>query len=95
MIAPFKEVYRYIDHPLRSSRRLGVMVLAGCHDMGNALIMLASATLYMRTLWKPRARHETVVQLYVTGIKSLGVITVVALFTGMILALQTGLELRR
>ena len=35
------------------------------------------------------------IQLYVTGIKSLAVITVVALFTGMILALQTGLELRR
>ena len=34
-------------------------------------------------------------QMYITGIKSLAVITVVALFTGMILALQTGLELRR
>ena len=33
-------------------------------------------------------------QLYVTGIKSLGVISVVAMFTGMILALQTGLALR-
>ncbi len=33
--------------------------------------------------------------MYITGIKSLGVITVVALFTGMILALQTGLALRR
>jgi len=34
-------------------------------------------------------------QLYITGIKSLGVISVVAMFTGMILALQTGLELRK
>ena len=33
--------------------------------------------------------------MFITGIKSLGVITVVAMFTGMILALQTGLELRR
>ncbi len=40
-------------------------------------------------------RHEALYQLFLTGIKSLGVITVVALFTGMILALQTGLELRR
>jgi phospholipid/cholesterol/gamma-HCH transport system permease protein len=63
--------------------------------MGNALLMLFSATLYIRTIWRPRARRETAMQLYVTGIKSLGVITVVAFFTGMILALQTGLELRR
>lgn len=34
-------------------------------------------------------------QMFITGIKSLGVISVVALFIGMILALQTGLELRR
>lgn len=40
-------------------------------------------------------RHEIAYQMYLTGIKSLPVITVVALFTGMILALQTGLELRR
>jgi phospholipid/cholesterol/gamma-HCH transport system permease protein len=85
----------YRDLPVRSFRRLGGMILQACHDMGNALVMLGSATLYIRTLWKPRARRETAKQLYVTGIKSLGVITVVAFFTGMILALQTGLELRR
>jgi len=95
MIAPFKEIYHYLDLPVRSFRRLGRIILIACHDMGNALIMLFSATLYIRTLWRPRARRETAMQLYITGIKSLGVITVVAFFTGMILAMQTGLELRR
>jgi len=96
MITPIKDVYDLINLPIRSFRRLGRIILMSCHDMGNALIMLASATLYIFTLlWRPRARRETSMQLYVTGIKSLGVITVVALFTGMILALQTGLELRR
>lgn len=90
-----KESIGYENPPLRSFRRLGGMILQSCHDMGNALVMLGSATLYIRTLWRPRARRETAMQLYVTGIKSLGVITVVAFFTGMILALQTGLELRR
>jgi phospholipid/cholesterol/gamma-HCH transport system permease protein len=33
--------------------------------------------------------------MYVYGIKSLGVVTIVAVFTGMILALQTGIELRK
>jgi len=42
-----------------------------------------------------RSRHEFLVQLYTCGIKSLGVVSIVALFTGMIFALQTGLELRR
>jgi len=85
----------YLDAPTRSFRRLGRLILLACHDMGHSLIMLSSATFYLRTLWRPRARHEAAVQLYITGIKSLGVITVVAFFTGMILALQTGLELRR
>jgi phospholipid/cholesterol/gamma-HCH transport system permease protein len=49
----------------------------------------------MRFAFTKRARREIVVQMYVAGIKSLGVISVVAVFTGMILALQTGIELRR
>ncbi len=85
----------YADMPLRSFRRLGQKILLACHDMGNALIMLGSATRYLHTAWRRRARTEIAAQLYITGIKSLGVITVVAFFTGMIFALQTGLELRR
>lgn len=85
----------YLGFPIRSFRRLGQIILLACHGMGHALMMLGGASLYIRTVWKPRARHETATQLYITGIKSLGVITVVAFFTGMILALQTGLELRR
>jgi phospholipid/cholesterol/gamma-HCH transport system permease protein len=57
--------------------------------------MLAEATFFVREVFHHRSRHEVIVQLFVSGIKSLGVITVVAMFTGMILALQTGLELRR
>lgn len=90
-----REQMTYLDLPVRSFRRLGRMILLACHEMGQALIMLGAASLYIRTLWRPRARRETSMQLYITGIKSLGVITVVAMFTGMILALQTGLELRR
>jgi len=84
-----------MEAPTRSFQRLGGLILMACHSMGHALMLLGSSTLYIRTLWTPRARHETAVQLYITGIKSLGVITVVAFFTGMIFALQTGLELRR
>lgn len=57
--------------------------------------MLLEATYFTRFAFSKRSRHETASQMFITGIKSLAVITVVALFTGMILALQTGLELRR
>lgn len=59
------------------------------------MFMLLEATWFIQFAFGKRSRNETVTQLYITGIKSLAVITVVALFTGMILALQTGLELRR
>lgn len=42
-----------------------------------------------------RMRQETVAQMYVAGIRSIPVITIVAVFTGMILSLQTGLALSR
>jgi len=57
--------------------------------------MLGEAILHIRHAWTPRARAEIAYQMFFTGIRSLGVVTVVALFTGMILSLQTGLALRR
>lgn len=65
------------------------------HNTGHAMFMLLEATWFIQFAFGKRSRHETITQMYITGIKSLAVITVVALFTGMILALQTGLELRR
>ncbi len=84
-----------MNYPVRSAERVGGKVLQLLHNAGHALVMLLEATLYIRLAFGNRSRRETVTQMYVTGIKSLAVITVVALFTGMILALQTGLELRR
>ena len=65
------------------------------HNTGHAIFMLLEAVWFVQFSFGKRSRSETVTQMYITGIKSLAVITVVALFTGMILALQTGLELRR
>jgi phospholipid/cholesterol/gamma-HCH transport system permease protein len=58
-------------------------------------LILWEALLNLRFVLSKRSRMVVLYQLYVTGIKSLGVISVVAIFTGMILALQTGLELRK
>lgn len=75
--------------------RAGRRLLLSVRNTGRALLMLLEGFLQMRTMFRRRARHEILHQMYVGGIKSLGVITVVGMFTGMILALQTGLELRR
>jgi phospholipid/cholesterol/gamma-HCH transport system permease protein len=65
------------------------------HNTGHAMFMLFEAIWFIQFAFGKRSRHETITQLFITGIKSLAVISVVAMFTGMILALQTGLELRR
>ncbi len=75
--------------------RLGRRCVFSFRETGRAVFLLLSAFWAMRTMFTARARKEIVTQMFVFGIKSLGVITIVALFTGMILALQTGLELRR
>ncbi len=64
-------------------------------DTGRAILLLAEAVVCLRFMFARRSRREIVHQMFVGGIKSLGVITVVASFTGMILALQTGIEMRR
>jgi phospholipid/cholesterol/gamma-HCH transport system permease protein len=74
---------------------IGRRILLTCRNSGRALLMLFGSILQARYMFSHRNRDEVVHQLYITGIKSLGVITVVAMFTGMILALQTGIELRR
>lgn len=66
-----------------------------CRAVGRAGMMLFSAFADIRYAFAERPRREILSQMFTSGIKSLGVITVVAVFTGMILALQTGIELRR
>jgi phospholipid/cholesterol/gamma-HCH transport system permease protein len=73
----------------------GRSILTTVRSTGRALLMMLEAFLHMRVMLGKRSRHEVLNQMYIAGIKSLGVITVVGMFTGMILALQTGLELRR
>ena len=85
----------YLHFPLKSVRRLGSGTLQKFYRVGHAFFMLLEAIWYFRCALSKRNRMDTITQLYLVGIKSIGVITVVALFTGMILALQTGLELMR
>lgn len=73
---------------------MGRTFMFSCRPIGRATILLLNALLAMRYIFAKRSRREVVMQMYVYGIKSLGIITVVAVFTGMILALNTGIALR-
>jgi phospholipid/cholesterol/gamma-HCH transport system permease protein len=74
---------------------VGRQVVFGCRATGVGTLLLIHAIGCLRFTFTRRARREIVLQMFMAGIKSLGVITVVAVFTGMILALQTGIELRK
>ena len=59
------------------------------------IVMVRSVACFPAVLVRGTGRADLFRQLYATGIRTLPVITVVALFTGMILSLQVGLELAR
>ncbi len=85
----------YFPPSLNYYGRMGRNVLFLCRHTGQAVLLLVSTIISLKHVFERRSRREVVMQMYVFGIKSLGVITVVAVFTGMILALQTGLELQK
>jgi phospholipid/cholesterol/gamma-HCH transport system permease protein len=83
------------DPPANSFAAAGRGIILACQGTGQALLLLLGAAAQTPFLFSRRNREDVMRQLYLVGIKSLGVVSVVALFTGMILALQVGLELRR
>ena len=65
-------------------------------SIGRSGVVMVSALLYVPSLFiRRRGLSSLFDRLYATGIRALPVVTVVALFTGMILSLQVGLELAR
>ena len=64
--------------------------------VGRAGVVMARSVAYAPyVLFRRRGLSGLFDQLYATGIRSLPVLTVVSLFTGMILSLQVGLELAK
>ena len=74
--------------------RVGRNVLFACMAVGRATILLGHAMMNLRHAFTRRSRREILIQMFVCGVKSLGVVTVVAVFTGMILALYGGIMAR-
>lgn len=78
---------------MRMFELLGRTLEEAVQGTGQTVALFGSTTLQLGQLWK--RRRFTLDQLYTCGIRPLPVVLVVALFTGMILALQTGIELDR
>ena len=70
---------------------IGVVAAVG----RTGIVMARSVASFPAVFVRRSGRADLFRQLYATGIRTLPVISVVALFTGMILALQVGLELVR
>ncbi len=65
-------------------------------EVGRTTRILVASVLAFGSVFRSRSsRSDFAAQLHRVGISTLPVVTVVSLFTGMILALQVGLELRR
>lgn len=80
------------------SRREAVLktVVSFLSSVGfSAKVLAFSVASFPSVLVRRRGRTDFAAHLYATGIRTLPVITVVSLFTGMILALQVGIELMR
>ncbi|MFC1497141.1 MlaE family ABC transporter permease [Verrucomicrobiota bacterium] len=74
--------------------RIGRRVLFWCRSVGRGAILLFYTVMNLRYAFTKRSRREIIGQMFVCGIKSLGVVTIVAVFTGMILALYGGIVAR-
>ncbi len=74
---------------------LGRATVNPCRGAGRAVLLFFATLMTLPHVFEKRARNEIVYQMFTLGVKSLGVLSIVAAFTGMILALQTGIELRR
>ena len=80
--------------PTSAVQRLGQRTLAVMGEVGRAAMICLGAVGAMRFVLVKRSRREIVRQLHACAVKSLPVVSVVAFFIGMILALQIGIELR-
>jgi phospholipid/cholesterol/gamma-HCH transport system permease protein len=90
MIIPYEPDYFPPNRNILA--RLGRFCLVYLRNVGRGLALIMEAFIFLPLFYRSRA--EIARQLYLCGIRSFGVTSTVAMFTGMILALQGGLILK-
>ena len=63
------------------------------HSLGEAILISISSILYARNIWK--RRNFFAKEIINAGLKTFFIVSIVALFTGMIMSLQTGFTLQQ
>ena len=84
---------KYTHAPRNAIEAVGRNIIQAVSNSGKALMIMFQAFAWFPHVLKRRS--EVGRQMYVIGIRSFAVTEIVALFTGMILALQAGLELQK
>ncbi len=82
----------YSDRSNNAVAGTGRCIIRNVRNAGKGLLVLIEAAMWLVHVFK--RRQEVGRQMLIVGIKSLGVTSTVALFTGMILSLQAGLILK-
>jgi len=72
---------------------LGNSLIAILSQVGYTVLLLSGSLFYLRYAFEKR--REILKQMYIAGVKSILVCSIVAFFTGMVLALQSGLQLKQ
>jgi phospholipid/cholesterol/gamma-HCH transport system permease protein len=70
----------------------GAKIIEVISFAGYCIALFIQSMRFLPKMWEKR--KEIIYQMYVAGVKSFLMASVVALFTGMILSLQTGIEMR-
>jgi phospholipid/cholesterol/gamma-HCH transport system permease protein len=84
----------YNLNPWMEKRALaaGRFILSNLQFIGYTVILLFTSLYYTKSFFVKR--HEILHQMYNAGVKTFPVVSIVALFTGMVLSLQLGVELK-
>ncbi len=83
---------KYLDKAKNPIEGFGRKIFEAIDCSGQALLIMFEAFYWFPHIWKRRS--EVSRQLFTVGLLSFGVVSTVALFTGMILSLQAGQMLR-
>lgn len=75
-----------------SFEKLGETVVELLWHVGFTIIVMFKTIYHLKSFFEKRA--EIVDQMYITGVKSLFVCGIVAFFTGMVLSLQVGIQIK-
>ncbi len=90
MIIPYET--EYYEPTKNFIVKLGRLVIRKSRNVGRGLEIILMAFFYIPFAY--RSRDEIRRQMYLAGIGSFAVVSIAVLFTGMILALQAGVQLR-